>query len=136
MPIMLPRNKWTRKAGKLPSALPKRPRLRTDYKDTETYSQLKKTYGECLGEEVKFHPTRKWRFDFAWPAELLAVELHGGIYSRRGGHNRGGITRDAEKAREAAKLGWTVFTYTTDDMKNPHIVVEEVAAELQRRAGR
>ena len=26
-------------------------------------------------------PLRKWRFDLAWPAHKLAVEVHGGIYS-------------------------------------------------------
>ena len=25
--------------------------------------------------EHKFHPKRKFRFDFAWPAQMLAVEV-------------------------------------------------------------
>jgi hypothetical protein len=25
--------------------------------------------------EYRFHPTRRWRMDFAWPAHQVAVEL-------------------------------------------------------------
>lgn len=28
--------------------------------------------------EHRFHPTRKWRLDFCWPEQMLAVELEGG----------------------------------------------------------
>ena len=26
------------------------------------------------------HPTRRWRFDFAWPDPMVAVEIEGGLY--------------------------------------------------------
>ena len=29
--------------------------------------------------EHRFHPTRRWRFDFAWPKLLFAVKVYGGI---------------------------------------------------------
>lgn len=28
--------------------------------------------------EHRFHPTRRWRFDFAWPDEKVALEVEGG----------------------------------------------------------
>src|SRR6187551_2874790 len=28
--------------------------------------------------EHRFHPTRKWRFDYAFPIAMLAVEIEGG----------------------------------------------------------
>jgi hypothetical protein len=28
--------------------------------------------------EYRFAPSRRWRFDFAWPAAMLAVEVEGG----------------------------------------------------------
>ncbi len=31
--------------------------------------------------EFRFHPTRQWRFDFAWERERVAVELEGGAMS-------------------------------------------------------
>ena len=30
--------------------------------------------------EYKFHPTRRWRFDLAWPDKKVAVEVQGGIF--------------------------------------------------------
>ena len=59
--------------------------------------------------EYKFHPTRKWRFDFAWPEKKLAVEIQGGLYVN-GGHNRGAaMEKEYEKLGEAMKMGWNVY---------------------------
>ncbi len=59
--------------------------------------------------EHRFHATRKWRFDLAWPAEMLAVEVHGGVWTG-GRHTRGaGFVRDREKMNEAVLLGWRVL---------------------------
>jgi very-short-patch-repair endonuclease len=45
--------------------------------------------------EYRFHPGRRWRFDFTWPRYKITVEIDGGIYSR-GRHVRGrGFERDA-----------------------------------------
>jgi len=58
--------------------------------------------------EYSFHPTRKWRFDFAWPSEMLAVEIEG-----RGRHQSfGGFEADCSKYNSATKLGWRVVRYT------------------------
>lgn len=60
-------------------------------------------------KEYKFHPTRKWRFDFAWPEKLIAVEVEGGIYTY-GRHTRAsGFEKDLEKYAEAVSLGWRVL---------------------------
>lgn len=64
--------------------------------------------------EYLFHPTRRWRFDFAWPAERIAVEVDGGQWLQGTGHNSGtGRERDAEKDAEALLLGWKVFRFPT-----------------------
>jgi hypothetical protein len=79
---------------------------------------------------------RGWRFDFAWPGLLLAVELHGAQWKPGGGrHQRGhGFRRDCEKMNDAQLAGWTVLQYTTDHMeKMPMQVVEEVAKEVAER---
>jgi len=71
--------------------------------------------------EYKFHPTRKWRFDFAWPDFKVAVELEGiGNPSQKSRHTTfTGYAADCEKYNAAAELGWRVFRYTgkmlTDD---------------------
>lgn len=62
--------------------------------------------------EYRFHPDRRWRFDFAWPAVKVAVEIEGGSWVR-GGHNRGvGYQKDCEKYNAATALGWRVFRLT------------------------
>ena len=58
--------------------------------------------------EYPFHPSRKWRFDLAFPDYLLAVEIEG-----RGRHQSfGGFEADCEKYNAAAKLHWRVLRYT------------------------
>lgn len=68
--------------------------------------------------EIRFHPTRKWRFDYAWPEyDQIAVEIEGGIWSG-GRHVRGkGYLGDLHKYNEAARLGWRVFRFTPQQVK-------------------
>ena len=66
--------------------------------------------------EFRFHPTRKWRFDFAWPAQSLAVEVDGGVYVQ-GRHTRGaGVEKDMEKFAEATIAGWRVLRVSTNQV--------------------
>ena len=59
--------------------------------------------------EFRFHPVRKWRFDFAWPAQMLAVEIEGGVFVT-GRHSRGlGMLADMEKSATAMMMGWRVL---------------------------
>jgi very-short-patch-repair endonuclease len=61
------------------------------------------------GREYQF---RNWRFDFAWPDYMLAVEVDGGTWSG-GRHTRGaGYERDCIKLNEAALAGWLVLRVT------------------------
>jgi hypothetical protein len=62
-------------------------------------------------KEVRFHPTRMWRFDYAIPELKIAIEVEGGIWKPGGGrHNRGaGFRADIEKYNTAALMGWRVF---------------------------
>jgi len=68
--------------------------------------------------EFRFHPTRRWRFDYAFPTQMLAVEIEGGLWTN-GRHSRGsGAIADLEKYSEAAILGWRVLYATPDELKN------------------
>ena len=84
-----------------------------------------------LIREYKFHPTRKWRFDFAHVATKTAIEIEGGTWSG-GRHTRGsGYSKDCEKYNEAAKLGWCVLRYTAEKI-NYQCVFEVMDAITQR----
>ena len=67
--------------------------------------------------EHRFHPVRKWRFDFAIQEIWAAIEIEGGIWLSQVGqksrHCTGvGMTKDMEKYNTAAALGWSVFKFT------------------------
>lgn len=69
--------------------------------------------GPPVEREVRFHPTRKWRFDFACLKARCAIELDGGAFIG-GRHGRGmGMVKDCEKYRAAADLGWRIWRFTT-----------------------
>lgn len=85
----------------------------------------------CGEAEYRFDASRKWRLDFAWPKEMVAVEIHGG--TRTGGrHVRGdGIRDDCRKLNAAVLLGWSVLVYTADDLRErPAQVIAEVESLL------
>jgi very-short-patch-repair endonuclease len=69
---------------------------------------------ECV-KEYRFHPVRKWRFDFAIPKYKIAIEIDGGVWMY-GRHNRSsGYIADMEKFNAAASLGWVVLKFTPDE---------------------
>jgi len=69
--------------------------------------------GPELATEHRFHPERRWRFDFAHLATKTAIEINGGVWSG-GRHVRGaGYLRDREKINAAQMLGWQVFELGT-----------------------
>ena len=77
--------------------------------------------------EYRFHPSRKWRFDYAWPRHMLALEIEGGVWTQ-GRHTRGaGAVADMEKYSEAAIMGWRLLYVTPQQ-------VQSVAIDYLRRA--
>jgi len=89
-----------------------------------------------LGQEVvpeyTFFPGRKWRFDYAIPEHMIAIEVEGATYKKTtyrdkktgekvtvmgGRHNIGeGYLKDMEKYNTAAMAGWRVFRVTPADL--------------------
>lgn len=64
--------------------------------------------------EYRFHPTRRWRWDYCWPDEMIAIEIQGGTWSQ-GRHTRGaGYANDVEKLNEGVLHGWRVLWFTTE----------------------
>lgn len=70
---------------------------------------------ECV-KEFKFHPTRRWRFDYAIPEHKIAVEVEGGVWTN-GRHTRPqGFLGDIEKYNTATLMGWRVFRTTPTEL--------------------
>lgn len=71
----------------------------------------------ALRERLDKAGLKDWRFDFAWPALRLAVEVEGA--PGRGRHTTAkGFIEDIHKYNAAALLGWTVLRCTGDMVRN------------------
>lgn len=70
--------------------------------------------------EHRFHPTRRWRFDWAFLDHKLAVEVEGAAFMPGGGrHTRGaGFRKDTEKYAEALIAGWRVLRVMPEHIAN------------------
>jgi hypothetical protein len=67
--------------------------------------------------EHRFHPTRLWRLDLAWPDRKLACEVDGAVYAG-GRHTRGkGYEEDCVKCAEAILAGWRVLRASTGQVQ-------------------
>jgi hypothetical protein len=89
-------------------------------------------------EEVVFHEgERRWRFDLAWPALLIAVECEGGTWKKGGGrHNRGkGYEMDCEKHNEANLAGWMLLRFTLAMIRDGRAIAAVKRALQIRGAG-
>ena len=68
--------------------------------------------------EYRFAYPRRWRFDLAWPDDLVALEIEGAVWTQ-GRHTRGkGFEADMEKYNAAAERGWFVFRFSPQMVKD------------------
>lgn len=87
-------------------------------------------------QQHRFHPVRKWRFDFAIPDKKVAVEVDGGVWLPKHGkksrHTTGtGYQKDCEKLNAAVSLGWRVLRYTPQMLAtNPIECIEQIKGVL------
>jgi very-short-patch-repair endonuclease len=81
------------------------------------------------------HPTRRCRFDYQWPAEKVACEIDGGVWSA-GRHTRGkGFEDDCEKINTAQALGWQVYRFTPGMLEaDPETCIRLILIALAKRA--
>lgn len=83
----------------------------------ETFALLLRVNG--IGgfvREMLFDPGRAWRFDFAFPAARLAVEIEGGAWSGGRHVTPRGFIADCEKYNAAAVAGWRVLRFTPEHL--------------------
>ena len=59
--------------------------------------------------EYVFHDGRRWRFDYAWPEQRVAIEVDGGLFVG-GAHVRGArVMKTHEKLNTAATAGCRIL---------------------------
>lgn len=85
--------------------------------------------------EHKFHPVRRWRFDWAFVPQKLALEVEGGVFMKGGGrHSRGaGYRKDLEKYNTATALGWRILRVLPEQIGSGEALqaVEAVLKQVQ-----
>jgi very-short-patch-repair endonuclease len=76
--------------------------------------------------EHRFHETRGWRFDFAWPEFKVAAEVEGLTRpdEEAGRHQRiGSYDKDTEKYNAATAAGWKLYRFTPSQVKSGYAVL-------------
>jgi hypothetical protein len=81
------------------------------------------------------HRGRKWRFDWAWPAHRLALEVEGGHFGTSAKHRRGvdHVLGDIEKFNVAQLEGWIVLRVIPQQLATAPTCDMVRAALAQRR---
>jgi len=87
--------------------------------------------------EYKFHPTRRFRFDFAILSKKIAFEIDGGIYTRGRHTSPIGYCNDCIKQSLAAQLRWRIIKIPTpwlhhhkQHKKKKHLMTYSEVVEL------
>jgi hypothetical protein len=82
--------------------------------------------------EFRFHHTRLWRLDLAWPSVKVGMEIDGGLYTS-GKHARGaGIEADHEKRNAATAAGWALL-YAGPKAVHSGTYLDDLRATLSSR---
>ncbi len=116
--------------------------MSTSELEEELAFQLKVSKVKRAKREYTFARPRRWRFDFAWPDEMVAVECEGGIYSR-GRHVRPqGFLKDLEKYNAAClpdKSGksWCVLRFCAEHIhRGDALTLIEKALKRRKHYGK
>jgi hypothetical protein len=65
---------------------------------------------------------RRWKFDLAYPAALVAAEVDGAVWTQ-GRHTRGaGFISDCQKLNAANLDGWRVYRFTREMIESGEAV--------------
>lgn len=90
------------------------------------------TAGIPFEQQVKFCLNRKFLADFFFRESKLIVEINGGTWMQKSGHNTAtGIQRDYEKSNMAQLLGYTYLQFTKKELDN--LVALDTVREYTRR---
>ena len=84
--------------------------------------------GKGVRARLRTAGLKDWRFDFAWPDYVLAIEVEGGTHTQ-GRHVRGkGFEDDCDKYNYAALNGWMLLRFTGAMIKDGRALDAVLAA--------
>ena len=90
---------------------------------SDVFTQIcKKGLNVEVVKEYRFHPIRKWRYDYAIPQLKIALEVEGGVWTG-GRHTRGtGFLKDIEKYNTGTLMGWRIFRTTPSELLSSNTI--------------
>lgn len=83
--------------------------------DYRLFERILKSYGDVTAE-FKFHPKRRWKFDYCYTREKLAIEIEGGIWIRGRHNSPKGFKKDMDKYNHATLLGYRLLRFAPDEL--------------------
>lgn len=101
---------------------------------------LQDRFGDDLMTEYRFHPTRRWRFDWALPEItalgktrplMVAIEFDG-LYGGGAHTSVKMVAKDSEKLNQAAIHGWIVIRVNSQSLRDGSGYRDIEAAIAQR----
>ena len=102
--------------------------------ETKVARQLSMANFPAWEQQFRFHPTRRWRLDFAWPECKVAMEVNGGTFIG-GRHSNGpAMHSEYEKLNAAQSDGWIVLQFDTWHVRDEEIVPAMFDALVARGA--
>jgi len=90
--------------------------------------------------EVEGIEGKRYRFDFCWKEEGIAVEIHGATHTGKGHTSGKGFAEDRRKMNLANLNGWVVFEFTAEMLNQDELVPTlkeafEMVEELNEEEG-
>lgn len=102
----------------------------------ETLAIQCRAYNFTPEREYRFAEGRKYRFDFAFPESMVAIEVEGGTQFGMSRHSRGsGFEADCQKYNCATRLGWKVYRYSTAMVERGDAINDLLAVIFQEDLG-
>lgn len=78
-------------------------------------------------KEYRFHPKRRFRYDYAIPKHKIAVEYEGIYSTDKSRHTTvSGYTQDTTKYNLSVVLGWRVLRYTAVNIGEFHDDIKQL----------
>src|SRR5271170_5769044 len=102
----------------------------------EEFALQCRLHGFTPEREFQFCEGRRWKFDFSWPDQMMAVEIEGGTSFGKSRHSRGeGFENDCRKYNAAQRLGWKVYRFSTDQVKRGEAINDLLTCIWQEDLG-
>lgn len=103
---------------------------------SDTFTLLCRTQlHEEVKKEYRFHPKRRWRFDYAIPRRKIAIEVEGGIWTGGRHVSPKGFLGDMEKYNTATTLGWHILRTIPQELCTSQTLemIKDVIDYLEKR---